>query len=463
MKENRRISKRTIKRPSYLEQFHIDDSKDGKAIDKESSRREKDSSQPHSGTKNNYRKAQGKENKKHPSVKVEKRKAESRGSSMSRTPTQKKFTYHNISKRIEEICEGGDRNHHFSLSKQEVKYIKEALHYILNSEMTRESIENSGIGKSLQLLLDKCRTSKNSEIVSLNKQLAFVQSKIRECISKYFFLDELSSESESEGCNSYVQNNMSRDFIPGDHHTGGFTHNLDSLRLNGPKIPAQPNDLSSNLLGGMGTSLVGNGSFQRHSRERINSETPNQQNSLIDLLMNNRRPNPTPHMNGYQNSRPSSRNRANSETSNLSSSIIENFLTEYLISLPSSLDEFYKIMGEIYVAEILRQCPEIKSPTQLMKETLLGNHGSTGQNSKNIISILLQHILQANQGSPQKLNPAESDVMRSLLVNNAQPSINQNFLNTQTPLELSPYQPPNATSNLFAPKISTKGNFILTH
>lgn len=168
-------------------------------------------------------------------------------------------------------------------------------------------------------------------------------------------------------------------------------------------------------------------SLHKPARERIMSETVdlnsynrNRTFSIFDLLLNSRRSSinmANAPMNPPMTPEP---HRENTDSSTLSSALIENLLTEYLISLPSSLDEFYKIMGEIYVAEILRQCPGIKSPTELMKRTLLGNFNTaeSNQNNKSIINSLIHHILQLNTRQNRGLNPLESDIMRRLLVDN---------------------------------------------
>ena len=59
----------------------------------------------------------------------------------------------------------------------------------------------------------------------------------------------------------------------------------------------------------------------------------------------------------------------------------ESELIDYLMSLPSSIDEFYKIIGEHYVSEIMRSTPEIQSPTQLMRELITGRKSSLSSQS----------------------------------------------------------------------------------
>lgn len=119
--------------------------------------------------------------------------------------------------------------------------------------------------------------------------------------------------------------------------------------------------------------------------------------SIFDVLLNNRRSSGG----NSQGIQGNGVHRDAGDNENLSSSLLENLITEYLISLPSSLDEFYKVMGEIYVQEILKLYPAYRSPVDLMRETLLGPNSSlnNSQNNARIMSALLQHFSQARQTS----------------------------------------------------------------
>lgn len=146
--------------------------------------------------------------------------------------------------------------------------------------------------------------------------------------------------------------------------------------------------------------------------------------SLFDMLINNSR-NETEnssymhhHQHQHQHhqqmmNQQQPANISREEGSAITSSFIENLLTEYLISLPSSLEEFYKIMGEIYVAEILKRCPTISSPVELMKETLLGRFNNTSEDgsSKAIFSTMIKNILQSNAQSANA-SQLESQVIK---------------------------------------------------
>lgn len=119
--------------------------------------------------------------------------------------------------------------------------------------------------------------------------------------------------------------------------------------------------------------------------------------SIFDVLINSRRNNggnSLGNLNGGIN-------RDQTDSSNQTSTLLENLITEYLISLPSSLDEFYKVMGEIYVQEILKLYPSYRSPVDLMRETLLGPNSSlnNSQNNARIMNALIQHFSQSRQSN----------------------------------------------------------------
>jgi hypothetical protein len=250
----------------------------------------------------------------------------------------------------------------------------------------------------------------------LRLQLNSVHVKVREIIQKQFFDGDISSESSSD--NEGEKDNAM------------------------PRIQNAP--LAFHRMDGSNAQFLGN-IFQRPQRDRIMSEIVDTNNynrnrtySIFDLLLNNKTRDSANHIHkNLRNMQSVDDKRDGSESSNFSSSILENLLTEYLISLPSSLDEFYKIMGEIYVSELLRQYPQIGSPTELMKKTLLGNRGNDSvNNSSSIINALLQHVLQINTQQKKGLNPIESDLMRKLLTE-------RNASQTPQPMEVDIPQPPN--------------------
>lgn len=150
------------------------------------------------------------------------------------------------------------------------------------------------------------------------------------------------------------------------------------------------------------------------SENLLNNQSRDRTQSLFDILINTSR-NDTENSSYMQQQHAPASVENNTESSAITSSLIENLLTEYLISLPTSLEEFYKIMGEIYVGEILKQCPQINSPVELMKETLLGRfNNSEGTNNRSFLNTMIRHILQSNLQTINS-NPLESQVMRNMM------------------------------------------------
>lgn len=257
-----------------------------------------------------------------------------------------------------------------------------------------------------------------------------------------------------------VKNIIQNTFFDGELSSsmGDDEEMQDDAMMNQNHMPFSNEQLRIPSLNNINSSLLNSITQNNENRERLMSESVdlnynnrNQTFSLFDLLINNKRNNQNMQNNlglGHFINDP---NKDASDTSNLSSSLIENLLTDYLISLPSSLEEFYKIMGEIYVAEIMRQCPSISSPTELMKQTLLGNHSthSNGLNTGNILNTLVHHILQLNRRPDTGVNTLESDIMRKLLAENPPPRPNtySPFIN---PLQTPSFQPLNIPKATFS-------------
>lgn len=142
-----------------------------------------------------------------------------------------------------------------------------------------------------------------------------------------------------------VKNIIQNTFFDGELSSlmGDDEEMQDDANMNQSHMPFNNEQLRVPSLNHINSSLLNTITQNNENRDRLMSESVDlnynnrsQTFSLFDLLINNKR------------------NNQNMQN-NLSSSLIENLLTDYLISLPSSLEEFYKIMGEIYVAEIMRQ------------------------------------------------------------------------------------------------------------
>lgn len=104
------------------------------------------------------------------------------------------------------------------------------------------------------------------------------------------------------------------------------------------------------------------------------------------------------------------------------SKTVENILTEYLISTPACLDEFYKVMGELYVSEILKYRTDIQSPVQLMKELLLGRFNTNGSELENP-NIVNAMMAQATRDNETHCTPHGLDSNRpGVISNNGHPN-----------------------------------------
>lgn len=308
-----------------------------------------------------------------------------------------------------------------SFSKKEISEIKKELNSLQNAQLTYATIREQKLGKTIRLLADMCKNDECGEFTWAGRQVNYIHTKINNVLQNTFFDGDLSSDTQSE---------------------------IDGQRIpsQGPQSCGSKQGSQLNGIDILRGSILNSNPNQRQTRERIMSESVNLNNynriqnySIFDLLLNNRRNNM--HLGTQQETRNQASDLLDSgiDPNQASSNLIETLLTEYLISLPSSLDEFYKIMGEIYVAEILRQCPNIRGPTELMKHTLLGSHHipSNDQGYKNIIDSLVQHIMSLNLRQNRGMNPLESDLMRMLLTENAPPQP-QSVPETPPPATQSP-------------------------
>lgn len=132
------------------------------------------------------------------------------------------------------------------------------------------------------------------------------------------------------------------------------------------------------------------------------------------------------------------------------SSSIENMLTEYLISLPTCLEEFYKVMGELYVSEILKYRPDIDSPVQLMKELLLGRLNVTNGElrTNNLVAAMMEQAARENETQNLEQNPVEAELLNCLLEDSLKRDITSNLRSFEPPVY-------NDDQNMVDPQLET--------
>lgn len=135
-----RISKRIIKKPSYLEQFHLEGNKDSKQVNKETKNTEK--KEPTSFERKKRTVSITQNNEVQPKSKTIQRKRKSSEISESAMSSQnKQDSYVKISKRIIKMCRKGVESSHFSLNETEINNLSKDLHFIDESTITYEDIK----------------------------------------------------------------------------------------------------------------------------------------------------------------------------------------------------------------------------------------------------------------------------------------------------------------------------------
>ena len=258
-----------------------------------------------------------------------------------------------------------------------------------------KTLNKSGIGRSLQILT--ANLDKLNECWDVNRLSLLLNNSNQKCkkvIENFFFEDELSSNSESEIEGIHSGSNIGNSISDSKMHT-----------INNKESTPQRSDFGS--FNALKNSVMITQNLNKPSRNRIMSEAvplnPNKDRtlSIFDILINSRRNSWMFPQEVQNNPSHNELNKEQNDSPNLTSSILENLITEYLINLPSSLDEFYKVMGEIYVSEILKIYPTFRSPVDLMRETLLGPNNSlnNAQNNAGILNALLSHFSQSKHPS----------------------------------------------------------------
>lgn len=157
-----------------------------------------------------------------------------------------------------------------------------------------------------------------------------------------------------------------------------------------------------------------------------NSQFKTQTNpSLIDLLI---RQNQRPRLNSL--SLPNIGSHCSQSQPDVFNSI-ESVLFEYLLSLPTCLDEFYKVLGELYVSELLKNRPDIGSATHLMKELLLGRFNSAQPETfgPEIVATMMEQAAMEDSRINMHQNLSETGILNMLLQEKIKESTNLQKIN----------------------------------
>eukprot|EP00343_Euplotes_focardii_P012626 CAMPEP_0205833206 /NCGR_PEP_ID=MMETSP0206-20130828/49028_1 /ASSEMBLY_ACC=CAM_ASM_000279 /TAXON_ID=36767 /ORGANISM="Euplotes focardii, Strain TN1" /LENGTH=391 /DNA_ID=CAMNT_0053139395 /DNA_START=653 /DNA_END=1828 /DNA_ORIENTATION=- len=300
--------------------------------------------------------------------------------------------------------------------------------YILKVELTYNLVDKSKIGKSFSFFLRRSQYLKITyNIKALISEVERADERISEFVRDYFFDENYYDDSD---ISSYHSESPVRKIKP----MKKSTHGLDMLlkasqkigeRANSRRVPHSSSFVHSpNSDAPLRKFSVTENTFlpQTHMpSERVQIETPPRQKTI---------PSPGDMSNSLLFEHLlREQKKTRSYCIDLSSlpfgqsllepsSGLENLLTEYLLNMPVFLDEFYKVIGELYVAELLKQRPEIGGPSQLMKELLLG-HLPANHEYKNssLISLMMALASRDRQAENQHPRQSDHDQARALLQN----------------------------------------------
>lgn len=331
-----------------------------------------------------------------------------------------------ISNHLKEVCSRFKGSKKMQLSNKEINKIRSDLRYLYNADLSYHLIEKTKIGKALNLFIQKWRNAKLTKPLKvLKEQTETVKTKIQYFVRNHFFDENIPSDSDISSHHSVSEKSSK--------HSKGHKNGLNLLMKARKKIDQcdQAKSLQHwafqteasrqaplRKFSATENSFLPVNAFQagyQHIETPPNEEKTNTNQgtpSFIDMLLRTQhktRSNSWDMTNSYL-----TQNRV--EPSN----IVENLLTEYLISLPSCLDEFYKVMGELYVSEILKYKPDVHSPTQLMKELLLGKLNiRNGQlRTNDLVGAMMQQAAEDNEAQAQHQKSLESEILNWILNEN---------------------------------------------
>lgn len=321
-----------------------------------------------------------------------------------------------ISNRLKALAERLATSTKQMLSAKEINLIKSDMKVIYSSQLNYQLVEKSKVGKALNMFLKNSRFLKQSKTLKqMRVKVEMVKRKVSNFVKNYFFDENIPSDSE---ITSYHSENESvkrkptrqKQFNPLVKADSGFnvllkaTQKIDELGISPHIAPVNPYlfNTPEREPSARKHSVNENSLFQqvpaptpfKPSRTLL---SPGQSSigagdgpSMLDQVLFN-----------HQRQRSHSLdlpnlNQAVSEASIDASKTIEAFLVDYLLSLPANIAEFYKFMGELYVSQILTSREDISSPTELMKELLLGRRSEAGHELRGD-TLITQMMSQASR------------------------------------------------------------------
>ena len=333
-----------------------------------------------------------------------------------------------------------------SMSVKEVSKLRNEIKYILKAEFSYNLIDKSKIGKSLALFLKKSKHLKMTYgIKALISEAERAKNRVTIFIRNIFFdenhyydSDISSYKSESPVHKSNRKRKSSHGFnmllkasqkLDERANHKRIRHSNSFFQLQNRSIPLRKFSTTENVFIPQPKFLKD--SPMMDTPQRIEPfDTHEQGSNLVNLQASgNDQSNPSLIDFLLQEQKKTRSNSSDLPNLNFTgnqnsiepSSGLESLLTDYLLSMPSCLDEFYKVMGELFVNELLKQRNDLDNPFQLMKELLVGKLQRNEEycNSNIISSMLAQAVAdsKAENSVPQQI---ESDFLQNMLNGNLQ-------------------------------------------
>jgi len=327
-----------------------------------------------------------------------------------------------ISMNFKELSLSLHTNFKQNLTLKQISQLKTDSKYLCSVELTYNLIEKSKIGKSLNLFLEKANFLKNTNLIrGLITEVRTVQRRVTKFINNFFF-------DENHLADSDISSYHSKSPVRRSNFQKKSENGLEMLMKASQKIDQ---NVHSKRVRTSSSFLCQSSSYQMSWRKFSGSENaflpPSHFQRESQLAESS--PQRPPQLNRAEEVSPileeflrSKRNKTRSNSNEISSinfslipsslepsKSLENLLAECLFNMPSCLDEFYKVMGELYVGEILKHRTDLENPNQLMKELLLGNNTVTSQQqNSNFISAMMAQAAQ--EGDPQNCQAWDTEL-----------------------------------------------------
>jgi len=313
------------------------------------------------------------------------------------------------------------------MTLKEISDLKANVRYVSSCDLSYNPIDQSKMGKVLTLFLDKRQYIKSTQSVrKLISETRKAMERVTYFLQTYFFDENNLNDSDISSYHSSCSpERTSR--TPSNYGKGLMMLRRASQRIESGVHPLELR--ASNSFPGHNLLQADSGKkFSVPENSRISSLKTQRKTSIaqsppLSSLISEQFEGINPSiMNILRSKTRSSSNDFPGPSLGLSSGAaepsmsFEGLLSDYVLSLPTSIDEFYKVMGELYVREILNQRPDLQSPSQLMKELLLGDPTATQERiSHDLVRDLMEAATSRKEVREDLCSAGENQLAENLM------------------------------------------------